>query len=117
MAITAWSAKFVTRSICLSVNGRTSWRKITKAPINSFSRSIGTARIVRAPATLTGHNPPRVLVGIVAIREHIYNVDGLLGAGDLTEDGILAPDSGLTSEVGKCWGRTEVRPQVKRLAV
>ena len=26
MAITAWSAKFLTSSICLSVNGRTSWR-------------------------------------------------------------------------------------------
>ena len=26
MAITAWAAKFCTSSICLSVNGRTSWR-------------------------------------------------------------------------------------------
>ena len=26
MAITAWAAKFVTSSICLSLNGRTSWR-------------------------------------------------------------------------------------------
>jgi len=26
IAITAWAAKFVTSSICLSVNGRTSWR-------------------------------------------------------------------------------------------
>jgi hypothetical protein len=26
MAMTAWAAKFLTRSICLSVNGRTSWR-------------------------------------------------------------------------------------------
>ena len=26
MAMTAWAAKFVTSSICLSVNGRTSWR-------------------------------------------------------------------------------------------
>ncbi len=26
MAITAWAAKLVTNSICLSVNGRTSWR-------------------------------------------------------------------------------------------
>ena len=26
MAMTAWSAKFSTSSICLSVNGRTSWR-------------------------------------------------------------------------------------------
>ena len=26
MAMTAWAAKFVSNSICLSVNGRTSWR-------------------------------------------------------------------------------------------
>ena len=26
MAMTAWAAKFLTSSICLSVNGRTSWR-------------------------------------------------------------------------------------------
>ena len=26
MAMTAWAAKFCTSSICLSVNGRTSWR-------------------------------------------------------------------------------------------
>jgi len=26
MAMTAWAAKFETSSICLSVNGRTSWR-------------------------------------------------------------------------------------------
>ena len=26
MAMTAWAAKFLTNSICLSVNGRTSWR-------------------------------------------------------------------------------------------
>ncbi len=26
MAMTAWAAKFCTNSICLSVNGRTSWR-------------------------------------------------------------------------------------------
>ena len=27
MAMTAWAAKFVTSAICLSVKGRTSWRK------------------------------------------------------------------------------------------
>jgi hypothetical protein len=26
MAMTAWAAKFLTNSICLSLNGRTSWR-------------------------------------------------------------------------------------------
>ena len=33
IAITACAAKFGTSSICLSVNGRTSWRKMVIAPI------------------------------------------------------------------------------------
>ena len=35
MAMTAWAAKFETSSICLSVNGRTSWRRRLKVPISS----------------------------------------------------------------------------------
>jgi hypothetical protein len=53
MAITAWSANVVASSICLSVNGRTSWRKMAIAPISSPSLSIGTRRWVRAPALST----------------------------------------------------------------
>ena len=53
MAMTAWAAKFVTSSICLSVNGRTSCRKIVIAPSNSLSFSIGTMNSVRAPAMST----------------------------------------------------------------
>ena len=56
MAITAWSAKFCTSSICLSVNGRTSWRKIPKAPTRALSLSIGTIGN-RAPATGIHHRP------------------------------------------------------------
>ena len=37
MAMTAWAAKFVTSSICLSVKGRTSWRYRMNAPISSVS--------------------------------------------------------------------------------
>ena len=38
MAMTAWSAKVLRSSICLSVNGRTSVRRIRIAPIgNTFS--------------------------------------------------------------------------------
>ena len=33
MAMTAWAAKFFTSSICLSVNGRTSWRLMVITPI------------------------------------------------------------------------------------
>ena len=47
IAIAAWSAKVVTSSICLSVNGRTSERDKVRTPIGTPSRNIGTARIVR----------------------------------------------------------------------
>ena len=47
IAITAWSAKVDTSSICLSVNGRTSERVSANTPIGTPSRSIGTPMIVR----------------------------------------------------------------------
>ena len=51
IAITAWSAKVVTSSICLSVNGRTSWRpKIESRQLACRSRSRGTPRNVRNAA-------------------------------------------------------------------
>ncbi len=49
MAITAWSAKVATSSICLSVNGRTVRRDNTMTPIGIPSRSRGTPSIVRMP--------------------------------------------------------------------
>ena len=51
IAITAWSAKVWTSSICLSVNGCTSARANTSTPINLPSRSIGTPSRVRPAAT------------------------------------------------------------------
>ena len=53
IAITAWLAKFFTSSICLSVNGRTSLRKMTMEPTTSVSLSMGTASKVRAPPIST----------------------------------------------------------------
>ena len=50
MAMTACLAKLSTSAICLSVNGRTSCRKMVIAPINSASFSMGTTMSVRAPA-------------------------------------------------------------------
>src|SRR5262245_56877550 len=41
MAIAAWAAKFLTNSIWLSVNSRTSWRKMLIARINPPSLIIG----------------------------------------------------------------------------
>ena len=49
MAITAWSAKVVTSSICFSVNGLTSTRVSEKTPIVAPSRRSGTPRIVLYP--------------------------------------------------------------------
>ena len=53
IAITAWSAKVLRSSICLSVNGRTSVRRIMIAPIATPSRSNGTASTVRIPRLLS----------------------------------------------------------------
>ena len=44
------AAKLLTSAICLSVNGRTSWRKMEMVPTNLPSLSIGTLIMVRAPA-------------------------------------------------------------------
>src|SRR5262249_33480160 len=52
IAITAWAAKFVTSSICLSVNGRTSGRKLRTGPTSPFSWISGPPRYVRPPPSL-----------------------------------------------------------------
>ena len=49
IAITAWSAKVSTSSICLSVNGRGSVRITTRTPIGIPSRSSGTPTAARMP--------------------------------------------------------------------
>jgi hypothetical protein len=62
-AITAWAAKFSTRSICFFVNGFTSRRYMEMTPTGSLSLNIGMATMVRMPATstpATGNGlPPR----------------------------------------------------------
>src|SRR6266571_4461858 len=50
IAIAAWSAKVVTSSICLSVNGSTVLRVKISTPVGVPSRSIGTPRTVRTLA-------------------------------------------------------------------
>jgi hypothetical protein len=50
MAMTAWSAKVLSNSICRSVNGRTSVRRIEIAPIAAPARIRGTAIMVRWPS-------------------------------------------------------------------
>src|SRR6516164_7284136 len=47
MAITAWSAKVVSRAICLCSKGRISVRRMTMVPTALPSRISGTARILR----------------------------------------------------------------------
>src|SRR5436190_762608 len=50
MAITAWSAKVCSSLICFSLNGCTSVRRSTIAPMLSRSLSIGTPRTLRPPS-------------------------------------------------------------------
>src|SRR2546422_11305329 len=59
IAIAAWSAKVVTSSICLSVNGSTVLRVKTSTPVGVPSRSIGTPRTVR---TLANPDPTVSLI-------------------------------------------------------
>ena len=58
MAMTAWSAKVLSSSICLSVNGRTSIRRITMTPTGASSRIRGVARMVRRPCPAGAPGPP-----------------------------------------------------------
>ena len=55
MAITAWSAKVLRSAICFSVNGLTSVRRITIAPIAMPSRNNGMAKY--CPQTQSGTAP------------------------------------------------------------
>ena len=52
MAITAWSAKVLSRAICFSEKGRTWVRRKWMTPRATPSRISGTARIVLAPTRL-----------------------------------------------------------------
>src|SRR5215813_14143727 len=70
MAMRAWLAKFLTSSICLSVNGRTSWRYMLMVPINAPSLSIGTKTIVRTPHDRRGRRILACHRGTEESREH-----------------------------------------------
>ena len=72
IAITAWSAKVVTSSICLSVNGRTSERSTTMTPIGVPSRSSGTPSIVRQSPRLVDFAPVVFRIG-----QHVGDVNRL----------------------------------------
>ena len=59
MAITAWSAKVVTSSICRSVNGMTFFRQTENVPIGVPSRSMGT-KDSACPIRLAARTIPKV---------------------------------------------------------
>src|SRR5262249_41826919 len=67
IAIAAWSAKVVTSSICLSVNGSTVLRVKISTPVGVPSRSIGTPRTVR---TLANPDPVSHSDGNISIGCH-----------------------------------------------
>ena len=51
MAMTAWSAKVFSSSICLSVKAEGSRRQALMTPTSWPSRSIGTDKMLRAPSS------------------------------------------------------------------
>ena len=53
IAMTACAAKFCNSAICLSVNGRTSWRSATISPSSASSLRSGTDSSVRTPPSST----------------------------------------------------------------
>ena len=70
IAITAWSAKVVTSSICLSVKGRMVLRCKVMTPIGIPSRSSGTPSMVRRPPIFGSSDQLVFRIG-----QHVGNVD------------------------------------------
>ena len=77
MAITAWSAKVSTISICFAVNGFTSGRVSTKTPTGSPFAQQGHAET--GPITATLLMAERLVVGVC---QHIGYVDRLAAKRD-----------------------------------
>ena len=83
MAITAWSAKVSTSSICFPVNGFTPVRVSTKTPTDSPSLRSGTPRVVdfgcpavRLPTAICGANvPSRPFAGMSAFGIRLWSPD------------------------------------------
>src|SRR5262249_47202786 len=80
IAITAWSAKVVTRSICCWVNGRTVLRCRIMTPIGFPSRSSGNPNTVRVPPIRS------FLQGVFRIGQNIGDLDDASFLQDTTED-------------------------------
>ena len=96
MAMTAWAAKFCTSSICLSVKGRTSWRKIMIAPTSSPSLSIGTDTKERVREA-RGHDlrrrvGPTSTLGIASSRDVRY-LHRALGRSHFSHDSVAGAGS------------------------
>ena len=97
MAITACLAKFVTSSTCLSLNGRTSWRKMTMAP--SLSRRVFSMAITACLAKFVTSSTCLSLNGRTSWRKMTMApiVEGL--AQLVEQTGILDGDYGLPGKI------------------
>src|SRR6516162_37517 len=83
MAMTACAAKFFSRSICLSVNGHTSWRLMVIAPISSLSvLEHGDAERRPITAKLDRGNDKGIAFEVGRYHRDVGNVDHLLRGGD-----------------------------------
>ena len=74
-----------TDSICLSLKRRTSCRKIAITPTSSFSRSIGTMAIVRAPARSEIATMAGLPLEIGRQCPDIFDVNHFMGSGNGAE--------------------------------
>src|SRR5262249_47032571 len=99
IAMTAWAANVVTRSICLSVKGGTVRRISTSTPIEIPSRNRGTPRIVCGTRLAHGRNI------VIRLGLDIENLDGLTSerhtAGDTSRTALKLESQHLRVDIGR----------------
>ena len=81
MAMTAWAAKFVTSSICFSVNGRTSAVDADRADQFAVLEHRHVEQRARS-SEFGGGDAKRLPICVDLLRLGVFDVDGLLGGDD-----------------------------------
>src|SRR5262249_53587181 len=93
MAMTAWFAKFVTSSICLSVNGRNLLTEDTERANELVSLEHRHTNCCALAAEFNGCHAIRVPLKIGAVAANIGNLDGLLRTRDSTQKSVWSPNA------------------------
>ncbi len=91
IAITAWAAKFWTSSICLSVNGRTSWRYMKMAPISASLFEHGHGKDTSRLRRLDERDGAEIALDIGLLLGEVGNMQHLFGSGDAGERNLRMP--------------------------